>query len=115
VAFIGIGLVRPMVGPLQVSDDTRRYLVITRHLNPQILSDLGATFQIDHLNYTPNKVNEMSMPLKVRQESFWVISTGKRVCLAHRRRCGIVRNHANRHSGGSPDLTVYSAEQRGAV
>ena len=43
--------------------DMRRYLVITRHLNPQILSDLGATFQIDHLNYTPNKVNEMSMPL----------------------------------------------------
>jgi hypothetical protein len=63
VAFIGIGLVRPMVGPLQVSGDMRRYLVITRHLNPQILSDLGATFQIDHLNYTPNKVNEMSMPL----------------------------------------------------
>lgn len=63
VAFIGIGLVRPMVGSLQVSGDMRRYLVITRHLNPQILSDLGATFQIDHLNYTPNKVNEMSMPL----------------------------------------------------
>ncbi|MFG6093005.1 EAL domain-containing protein [Enterobacter soli] len=63
VAFIGIGLVRPMVGSLQVSGDMRRYLVITRHLNPQILSDLGATFQIDHLNYTPNKVNDMSMPL----------------------------------------------------
>lgn len=63
VAFIGIGLVRPMVGPLQISGDTRRYLVITRHLNPQILSDLGATFQIDRLNYTPNKINDMSMPL----------------------------------------------------
>lgn len=63
VAFIGIGLVRPMVGPLQVSGDIRRYLVITRHLNPQILSDLGATFQIDRLNYTPNKINDMSMPL----------------------------------------------------
>lgn len=63
VAFIGIGLVRPMVGPLQVSGDMRRYLVITRHLNPQILSDLGATFQIDRLNYTPNKINDMSMPL----------------------------------------------------
>ncbi|WP_312771660.1 bifunctional diguanylate cyclase/phosphodiesterase [Enterobacter soli] len=63
VAFIGIGLVRPMVGPLQVSGDMRRYLVITRHLNSQILSDLGATFQIDRLNYTPNKINDMSMPL----------------------------------------------------
>ncbi|HDR2791695.1 MULTISPECIES: EAL domain-containing protein [Enterobacter] len=63
VAFIGIGLVRPMVGPLQISGDTRRYLVITRHLNSQILSDLGATFQIDRLNYTPNKINDMSMPL----------------------------------------------------
>ncbi|HDR2891005.1 TPA: EAL domain-containing protein [Enterobacter asburiae] len=63
VAFIGIGLVRPMVGPLQISGDTRRYLVITRHLNPQILSDLGTTFQIDRLNYTPNKINDMSMPL----------------------------------------------------
>lgn len=63
VAFIGIGLVRPMVGPLQISGDTRRYLVITRHLNPQILADLGTTFQIDRLNYTPNKINDMSMPL----------------------------------------------------
>jgi hypothetical protein len=62
VAFIGIGLVRPMVGA-QVSGDMRRYLVITRHLNSQILSDLGATFQIDNLNYTPNKINDMSMPL----------------------------------------------------
>ncbi|MBM3072412.1 bifunctional diguanylate cyclase/phosphodiesterase [Enterobacter sp. RHBSTW-00994] len=64
VAFIGIGLVRPMVGPLKVNDDTRRYLVITRHLNPQILSDLGATFQIDNLNYTPDKINDTSMPLR---------------------------------------------------
>ena len=63
VAFIGIGLVRPMVGPLQASGDTRRYLVITRHLNPQILSDLGATFQIDRLSYTPEKISEVSMPL----------------------------------------------------
>lgn len=63
VAFIGIGLVRPMVGPLQASGDTRRYLVITRHLNPQILSDLGATFQIDRLSYSPEKISEVSMPL----------------------------------------------------
>jgi hypothetical protein len=34
---------------LQVTDGTRRYLVITRHLNARILSDLGGTFQIDNL------------------------------------------------------------------
>jgi hypothetical protein len=32
-------------------DGTRRYLVITRHLNARILSDLGGTFQIDNLLY----------------------------------------------------------------
>jgi len=63
VAFVGIGLVRPMVGRLQVNNDTRRYLVITRHLNAKIVSDLGATFQIDNLNYTADKINDMSMPL----------------------------------------------------
>ncbi len=64
VAFVGIGLIRPMIGPLKAEGNTRRYLVITRHLNPQILSDLGATFQIDNLNFTPDKSNETSMPLK---------------------------------------------------
>lgn len=63
IAFVGIGLIRPMVGDLQVSDGTRRYLVITRHLNAKILSDLGATFQIDNLNFTPEKINNLSMPL----------------------------------------------------
>ncbi|MEG5548625.1 bifunctional diguanylate cyclase/phosphodiesterase [Enterobacter wuhouensis] len=63
VAFVGIGLVRPMVGRLQVNNDTRRYLVITRHLNAKIVSDLGATFQIDNLNYTVDKIDEMSVPL----------------------------------------------------
>jgi periplasmic sensor diguanylate cyclase/phosphodiesterase len=53
-----------MIGPLKAEGNTRRYLVITRHLNPQILSDLGATFQIDNLNFTPDKSNETSMPLK---------------------------------------------------
>lgn len=63
VAFVGIGLVRPMIGRLQVNGDTRRYLVITRHLNDKILSDLGETFQIDNLNYTADKINNLSMPL----------------------------------------------------
>ncbi|MEW5562756.1 EAL domain-containing protein [Enterobacter asburiae] len=64
VAFIGIGLIRPMTSRLQVYDATRRYLVITRHLNPQILKDLGNTFQIANLNFTPQKYSESSVPLK---------------------------------------------------
>lgn len=64
VAFIGIGLIRPMVGRLQVHDGTRRYLVITRHLNGKILSDLGTTFQIDNLNYSPDKISALSLPLR---------------------------------------------------
>lgn len=64
VAFVGIGLIRPMIGRLQVNDGTRRYLVITRHLNSGILSDLGQTFQIDNLNFTPDKINSLSMPLR---------------------------------------------------
>lgn len=64
VAFIGIGLIRPMVGRLQVHDGTRRYLAITRHLNGKILSDLGTTFQIDNLNYSPDKISALSLPLR---------------------------------------------------
>lgn len=64
VAFIGIGLIRPMVGRLQVHNDVRRYLVITRHLNPQILSDLGNTFQIENLNFTSEHTSVASVPLK---------------------------------------------------
>lgn len=64
VAFVGIGLIRPMMGRLQVHDGTRRYLVITRHLNPGILSDLGTTFQIDNLSYSPEKIHALGMPLR---------------------------------------------------
>jgi len=64
VAFVGIGLIRPMIGRLQVHNDVRRYLVITRHLNPQILSDLGNTFQIEDLNFTEQHTSEASVPLK---------------------------------------------------
>lgn len=52
IAFVGIGLIRPTVGRLQVYDDTRRYLVITRHINPQMLERLGDTFQIRNLHVT---------------------------------------------------------------
>ncbi|VTP67547.1 Uncharacterised protein [Leclercia adecarboxylata] len=61
---MGIGLIRPTVGSLQVADNTRRFLVITRHLNPQILRELGDTFQIDDLSLTSEQVNDMSVPLK---------------------------------------------------
>ncbi|WP_312069124.1 bifunctional diguanylate cyclase/phosphodiesterase [Lelliottia nimipressuralis] len=64
VAFVGIGLIRPMIGRLQVHNDVRRYLVITRHLNPQILSDLGNTFQIEDLNFTVDHTSIASVPLK---------------------------------------------------
>ncbi|MFG6652996.1 EAL domain-containing protein [Scandinavium sp. M-37] len=64
IAFVGIGLIRPMTGRLQIYDATRRYLVITRHLNPGILKDLGNTFQIDNLNLTPAKTSDYSVPLR---------------------------------------------------
>lgn len=63
-AFIGIGLVRPMTGRLQVYDDTRRYLVITRHLNTSMLNDLGKTFQIDDLRFVAQPHEFTSVPLK---------------------------------------------------
>lgn len=63
-AFIGIGLIRPMTERLQVYDATRRYLVITRHINPGILKDLGNTFQIANLTLTKAKISEYSVPLK---------------------------------------------------
>lgn len=63
IAFIGIGLIRPTVGRLQVHDDTRRYLVITRHINPQMLERLGDTFQIRNLHVTPTG-GEYSIPLR---------------------------------------------------
>jgi diguanylate cyclase (GGDEF)-like protein len=64
IAFVGIGLIRPMVGRLQVHDNTRRYLVITRHLNTQILKDLGDTFQISSLTFSPEKPDASTVPLQ---------------------------------------------------
>ncbi|MEO3739048.1 bifunctional diguanylate cyclase/phosphodiesterase [Kosakonia sp. WA-90] len=64
VAFVSIGLIRPMVGRLEVYDQTRRYLVITRHLNARILSDLGTTFQIENLSYSPGVVTTTSIPVR---------------------------------------------------
>jgi diguanylate cyclase (GGDEF)-like protein len=64
VAFVGISLIRPMVGQLQNVGSMRRYLVITRHLNTQILSDLGDTFQIADLTFTAEKPDLSSVPLE---------------------------------------------------
>ena len=52
-----------MVGNLAVNDNTRRYLVITRHLNTQILKELGDTFQIADLAFTEQKPDEFAVPL----------------------------------------------------
>ncbi|MBV8043875.1 bifunctional diguanylate cyclase/phosphodiesterase [Pluralibacter sp.] len=71
IAFVGIGLIRPMTGRLQVYDATRRYLVITRHINPDILRDLGNTFQVTDLHLTNEKSSEYSIPL--------LTSSGKQV------------------------------------
>lgn len=63
VAFIGIGLVRPAVGPLPAVGNTRRYLVITRHIDTQNLKALGDTFQIDNLRFSLNRTHASSVPL----------------------------------------------------
>ena len=86
IAFVGIGLIRPTVGSLQVADNTRRFLVITRHLNPQILRELGDTFQIDDLSLTSEQVNDMSVPLKALQARCWGISPGSHDCRGPLRR-----------------------------
>jgi diguanylate cyclase (GGDEF)-like protein len=64
VAFVGIGLIRPMIGPLQEPGNTRRYLVITRHLNTAILNELGDTFQIADLSFSIEKPQGSSLPLE---------------------------------------------------
>lgn len=63
IAFIGIGLIRPTLGRLQVHDDTRRYLVVTRHINAEMLQKLGDTFQISGLHETQGS-GEYSIPLR---------------------------------------------------
>ncbi|VEB97947.1 Cyclic di-GMP phosphodiesterase Gmr [Cedecea lapagei] len=63
VAFIGIGLIRPMVGRLNVYDATRRYLVITRQVNGDMLNALGKTFQLEDLRLTSTRLTSSSIPL----------------------------------------------------
>ena len=63
IAFVGIGLIRPTIGRLPIYDKTRRYLVITRHINPTMLETLGNTFQINRL-HTTQFAGEYSVPLR---------------------------------------------------
>jgi hypothetical protein len=109
VAFVGIGLVRPMIGRLQVNGDTRRYLVITRHLNDKILSDLGETFQIDNLNYTADKINNLSMPLHSSAGNFWLSQLAGAPSRCSGSPCCIIRYYAHCGAGGSAD-PVYSGK-----
>lgn len=64
VAFVGIGLIRPMTGRLQIYDATRRYLVITSHINPTLLRTLGHTFQIENLTYADAPRNKYNIPIE---------------------------------------------------
>lgn len=64
IAFVGIGLIRPMVGRLQVYDATRRYLLITRHINPGLLNNLGNTFQIEKLTLGTAPQNQYNIPVR---------------------------------------------------
>lgn len=64
VAFVSIGLIRPASGRLDIDDETRRYLVITRHLNEKLLSDLGNTFQIEDLRLQARASTVASIPLR---------------------------------------------------
>jgi len=64
VAFIGFGLIRPAVDFPPMEGETRRYLVITRHIDTQNLKALGDTFQIDNLRFSLNRTHDSSVPLK---------------------------------------------------
>lgn len=64
VAFVAIGLVRPMRAPLQAQGETRRYLLLTRHLTPGLLRELGDTFQAPGLAFTQQKILPASVPLQ---------------------------------------------------
>ncbi|WP_422387850.1 putative bifunctional diguanylate cyclase/phosphodiesterase [Franconibacter daqui] len=64
VAFVAIGLVRPVNGPLQAGERTRRYLLLTRHVNPGLLRELGETFQASDLTFTAQKTSPASVPLQ---------------------------------------------------
>ncbi|MGP3592018.1 bifunctional diguanylate cyclase/phosphodiesterase [Vagococcus sp. WN89Y] len=63
VAVVGIGLIRPMLDRLPVHDGMRRYLVITRHLSPQLIRELGDMFQIKNLHFSAKKISQSSVPL----------------------------------------------------
>ena len=60
LAIVSIGLVRPYAAPLRGHGEMRRYLVMTRHLTPRLIEDMGATFRLNGLRLTP--VGDTSRP-----------------------------------------------------
>ncbi|EGF92271.1 diguanylate cyclase GGDEF domain protein [Asticcacaulis biprosthecium C19] len=52
IAIIGVGLVRATDGTLAGQGSAKRYLVMTRHLSPLMLTDLSETFRIDDIRLT---------------------------------------------------------------
>lgn len=70
VAFVSIGLIRPVSGRLDKQGSARRYLVMTRHLDDELLSELGSTFQIQNLRLSPQNAQGSSMPLHGSADEF---------------------------------------------
>ncbi len=89
---------------------TRRYLVITRHINPTMLETLGNTFQINRL-HTTQFAGEYSVPLRTEGgETLAYLSWQPRLprCGSGARR--VKQHQAHRHSGGKFNFAVYHAE-----
>ena len=111
IAFVGIGLIRPTSGRLQVADETRRYLVITRHISPQLLERLGDTFQIkpSASQRRPRRTSDPAAHAGRRGSGL----SGVAAASARRRSGpGLVRQYAaDRRGGRQPDPAVYSVQQ----
>lgn len=67
---MGIGLIRPMAEAFSFTQPSRRYLLITRHLNNNILHALGNTFQIAHLSYSENELVHLIFRSPVQPENY---------------------------------------------
>lgn len=64
IAFFAVGLIRPMIGPQPQSSDAHRYLVMVHHLNSAMLTNLGNTFQISHLEWRDTPPPGVSVPFR---------------------------------------------------
>ena len=59
-AVVSIGLIRPSKAPAAYGAPIRRFLVMTRHLTPRIVGDMGRTFRIDNMHIAP--ASERTVP-----------------------------------------------------